>query len=129
MISTTDIRRERDYLKLKDKTIWPKDIWVLTDELLNDYPFTSKTNNSLTWAEKEGIHIEVIKFWWTIHEKIITYLLSRNEWRGQRTLIYNTAWAYLGYIHNQDPAAIKLSRQIKRDKSFKLTSMNLIGSI
>jgi len=129
---------DKDYSVLRNPAAWPNQVTVLslidfakeTPFISHAFPKTAFEHAELQF-DKIDQHLAALslQWWWTKHEKIITYLISEQEWKGDYALVYNTTWALFGYRSNQCPQALSLWSRIHFNPQFKSTALSLQGTL
>jgi hypothetical protein len=121
---------------------WPKRINILSDkdldrsspyELLHTVgAFPSRNSYGAAALEFESnkipldLAIPALRYWWSVHEKIITYLVSIQEWKQYSrdpSFIYNLTWARMQYIMGQPANVMAMYHKIQFDPFFRKSSM------
>ena len=114
----------KDYQKIQ--VAWPDTVPIrsrCSRDDLTHFPITLK------WIQTDmANNTSVIPLWWKCHEKVLTYLISHHTWSStpeSYVFLYNLVWAVLGYQEGQPDNVQRLARSIKRDRSFRFTSIEL----
>lgn len=125
-----------------DAATWPKKVNVLAEHDLDrslSSPFCKKGIHSLSlrsiWGAAvneftlaripERVAAPRLLYWWKMHERIITYLIGMQRWRGEQAFAYNASWAMMGYIVGQSDEVLDFIHEIHSGQSFKHASLIL----
>ena len=121
-----------NYSIKRDKLAWPTEVRILTDKALDrtspfeflNTSFPSRNSYGAAALEfqsaKIPLHLstQALRLWWALHDRLITYLISINEFNQSPSFIYNLTWTRLRYINGQSPAVLRMSHRIQFDPSY-----------
>lgn len=126
-----------NYAIRRNQLAWPNEVRILSDKALDrtspfeflHSSFPSRNSYGAAALEFQAAKIPIdlsaqaLRLWWALHDRLITYLISINEWPQSPSFIYNLTWTRLRYINGQSPSVLRMSHRIQFDPNYAYCSL------